>query len=468
MVDSKLFKKYDIRGRAEGENAPVSPDAAHAIGRAFGRYLRRIAGKSYAIVGQDNRYSSPALAEAAIEGLRASGIGVLDIGMVSTPVVYFYAADYGDVGGMMITGSHLAPDQNGFKLSVGARNLWGDDIQMLRQMIENEDIENENFESGDDDLISKGDSIEPFIVNVVQKIGKGKGISRNLRIVIDAGNGTAGMIAPQLFRRLGCEVVELYCEPDGSYPNHQPDPQVPANMRALSEKVREVRAYMGIAFDGDADRMGAVDENGNMIAADRLLALLARDMLSRNLGAAVVADVLSSQVLFDEVAKAGGVPVMWSSGHSLVKAKMVEIGALLGGEMSGHIFLAEDYYGFDDAYLAAGRLLNLVSNSGQTLSELNAIMPTLYSTPEYRPHCPDEMKAEVIAGVAKTLEGQGEIVSVDGVRVRFEKGWGLLRASNTEPVLSLRFEGETEADAVQYRELFASALRQFPQVQSID
>jgi phosphomannomutase len=214
--------------------------------------------------------------------------------------------------------------------------------------------------------------------------------------------------------------------------------------------------------------MGAVDENGNMIAADRLLALLARDMLSRHPGAAVVADVLSSQVLFDEVAKAGGVPVMWASGHSLVKSKMAEIGALLGGEMSGHIFLAEDYYGFDDAFLAAGRLLNLIARSGQALSELNVSMPTLYSTPEYRPLCPDEMKEAVIAGVAKALEGKGEIVSVDGVRVRFERGWGLLRASNTEPVLSLRFEGETEDDAVQYRHIFANALRQFPQLQPLD
>ena len=459
MIDTKIFKKYDIRGRAQGENAPVSTDAARSIGRAFGTYLQRVAGKSQAVVGRDNRHSSPALAQAAIEGLRASGIGVLDIGMVSTPVVYFYAVDHGNVGGMMITGSHLAPDQNGFKLSVGARNLWGDDIQTLRQLIEAGD-----FEVGDGDVTVLDNPLEPFTSNIIQKIGK----TRSGRLVVDAGNGTGGLIAPQLFRRLGYEVIELFCEPDGSYPNHQPDPQVPANMQALSEKVREVGADIGIAFDGDADRMGAVDEKGNMIAADRLLALLARDMLSRNPGAAVVADVLSSQVLFDEVAKAGGVPVMWASGHSLVKAKMVEIGALLGGEMSGHIFLAEDYYGFDDAYLAAGRLLNLVSNSGQTLSELNASMPTLYSTPEYRPHCPDEMKAEVIAGVAKILEGKGEIVSVDGVRVRFERGWGLLRASNTEPVLSLRFEGETEADAIQYRDLFANALRQFPQVQPIN
>jgi phosphomannomutase/phosphoglucomutase len=330
-------------------------------------------------------------------------------------------------------------------------------------------IESADFEQGEGALWSNLEdaALEPFVANVYAKMRGGKGLARKLRVVVDAGNGTAGLIAPELFRRIGCEVFQLFCEPDGSYPNHQPDPQVPANMQGLSEKVRDVGADVGIAFDGDADRMGAVDENGKPIAADRLLALLARDMLSRLPGSSVVADVLSSQVLFDEVAKAGGVPVMWASGHSLVKAKMADIGALLGGEMSGHIFLAENYYGFDDAYLAAGRLLSLVAENDQTLSALNASMPTLYSTPEYRPHCPDELKAEVITGVAKALEGQGEIVSVDGVRVRFERGWGLLRASNTEPVLSLRFEGETEDDAIQYRQIFASTLRHFPQVQAI-
>jgi phosphomannomutase/phosphoglucomutase len=462
-INHKLFKKYDIRGRAQGDDAPLTIDAARLIGRAFGTYLQRVESKPHVVVGRDNRHTSPALAQAAIEGLRASGVDTTDLGLVSTPVVYFYAVEQGNAGGMMITGSHLAPDQNGFKLSVGARNLWGDQIQALRQMAETDD-----FESGEGRLISKADSaLEDYRSQLVAKIEGSGGLARKLRIVIDAGNGTAGLIAPELFRRLGCEVSELFCQPDGSYPNHQPDPQAPENMQALADKVRTLAADVGIAFDGDADRMGAVDEQGNLIAADRLLALLARDMLARHPGAVVVADVLSSQVLFDEVEKAGGVPVMWASGHSLVKAKMVELGALLGGEMSGHIFLAEDYYGFDDAYLAAGRLLSLIAEAGQTLSRLNATMPTLHSTPEYRPHCPDEFKNEVIAAVAKALEGQGQIVSVDGVRVRFERGWGIVRASNTEPVLSLRFEGETEADAAEYRDLFAGALQQFPQVEPI-
>ena len=459
----KLFKKYDIRGRASGDDALVTPEFARLIGRAFGTYLRRVEGKTNVVIGRDNRHSSAALAHSVIEGLRESGVDTTDLGLVSTPFVYFYAVAQGNIGGLMITGSHLAPDQNGFKLSVGARNLWGDQIQALRQMVESED-----FESGTGSLTSASDhAIEDYRAQIRAKIEANGGLGGKLRIVIDAGNGTAGLIAPELFRQLGYEVHELFCQPDGSYPNHQPDPQVPKNMEALADKVQELAADVGIAFDGDADRMGAVDEQGNMIAADRLLALLARDMLARHPGASVVADVLSSQVLFDEVEKAGGVPVMWASGHSLVKAKMVEIGALLGGEMSGHIFLAEDYYGFDDAFLAAGRLLNLVASSGVKLSELNATMPTLFSTPEYRPHCPDEAKGDVIEGVAKTLQGQGEIVTVDGIRVRFGRGWGILRASNTEPVLSLRFEGETEADAAAYRDLFAGALRQYPQVEPI-
>ncbi|MBK8034769.1 MAG: phosphomannomutase/phosphoglucomutase [Chloroflexi bacterium] len=288
-----------------------------------------------------------------------------------------------------------------------------------------------------------------------------------LKIVVDAGNGTGGIFAPKLFRTLGHTVIELFCEPDGSYPNHQPDPQVPENLRALGDKVREVGADLGIAFDGDADRMGAVDEQGNGIAADRLLALLARDMLTRHPGSTVVGDVLSSQVLFDAVAQAGGTPIMWASGHSLVKAKMVETGALLGGEMSGHIFLGEDYYGFDDAYVAAGRLLQVLATAKQSLAALNASLPTLYSTPEYRPHCPDEAKARVIDGVRAALEGKGEIVAVDGIRVQFEHGWGLLRASNTEPVLSLRFEATSEADALAYRDLFMAALKNYPEVEAI-
>ncbi len=454
-ISSSIFKKYDIRGKVTGADAPINPVVAKRIGQAFGTYVQQAA-KKLVIVGRDNRQSSPDLAAAVIEGICASGCDVLDIGLVATPLVYWHAVQHDDAGALMVTGSHLAPEYNGFKMAIGSRNLYGADIQTLRGLAGSTRIYHGAGTSELDD-----NAYADYLNDLEQRL---KPLARPLKVVVDAGNGTGGIFGPRLFMKLGHEVTCLFCEPDGTYPNHQPDPQVPANMAALSAKVRETGADIGIAFDGDADRMGAVDEHGEMIAADRILALLARDMLHRHPGAAVVADVLSSQVLFDEVAKAGGQPVMWASGHSLVKSKMREINALLGGEMSGHIFLGENYFGFDDAFLAAGRLLQLIAAGDEPLSALNASIPTLYSTPEYRPACDDLYKDEVINHVKAVLADKGEVVDVDGVRIRFTHGWGLLRASNTEPVLSLRFEGETEADALAIRDLFAEALRAFPQV----
>lgn len=455
-ISTKLFKKYDIRGGAEGKDAPLTVFAARLIGLAFGTYLDRVEGKQTVVVGRDNRRTSPSLAKAAIEGLQASGCTVIDIRLTSTPMVYWNAVRHDNAGGMMITGSHLAPDQNGFKLCVGVRSLYGDAIQALLMLIEQDD-----FNGGYESIRVKDGALLDYIVDVVPRLR----MARSLHVVVDAGNGTGGVFGPRLLRAWGHRVTEIFCELDGSYPNHQPDPQVPENMEALAQKVRAVKADVGIAFDGDADRMGVVDEQGALIPADRVLTLLACDMLRRRPGEKVVADVLSSQVLFDEVAKAGGSPIMWASGHSLVKAKMAEVKALIGGEMSGHIFLGEDYYGYDDAYFAAGRLLQLVAAAQVPLSMLNAQIPMLYSTPEYRPHCPEELKEAVIEAVKAALENEGEVVNIDGVRVRFPRGWGLLRASNTEPVLSMRFEGETDADALNYRDLFFAELRKFPELQ---
>ena len=454
MIDAGLFKKYDIRGRADGDGAPLTAEVARMIGHAFGTYLQAVEGKSVVVVGRDNRHSSPRLAEAAIAGLARSGIRIIDIGLVATPLVYWHAVQRDDAGALMITGSHLAPAYNGFKLAVGARNLYGPQIQQVRGLTNSSRL---YYAEG---MVTVDQSAySAYIQDLHRRIQ----MARPLHVVVDAGNGTAGLFAPRLFERWGHTVTPLYCTPDGTYPHHQPDPQDPANMADLSAKVREVGADLGIAFDGDSDRMGAVDETGTMIAADRLLALLARDMLARQPGAAVVADVLSSQVLFDEVTRCGGQAVVWASGHSLVKSKMREVGALLGGEMSGHIFLAEDYYGFDDAFLAAGRLLQLIAAGDAPLSALDASLPRLFSTPEYRPACADAHKDEVIDGVRAALLPTGAaITDVDGVRAQFERGWGLLRASNTEPVLSLRFEGQTEAVALAYRDLFADALRAFP------
>lgn len=460
QINSKIFKKYDIRGQASGAGAVLTANAAQAIGRAFATYLQRESQKSSVVVGRDNRESSVILQDALVEGLRQSGGDVIDLGLVATPVVYWHAVTRGDVGGVMITGSHLAADQNGFKLCVGNRTLYGDAIQELRRAIESDD-----FDDGAGGLTTDADSCGSYSRDLGSRISP----AGRLKVVIDAGNGVGGLFAPQLFALWGHDVLAaLYCEPDATYPNHHPNPQEPENMLDLGQKVRELGADVGIAFDGDADRMGAVDENGEMIVADRLLALLAVDMLNRHPGATVVADVLSSQVLFNAIHAAGGHGYMAASGHSLVKESMREKNALLGGEMSGHIFLGEDYFGFDDGFLAAGRLLQLIATGSETLSQHDNALPRLYSTPEYRPYCPDDRKLSVITGVAEKLKGRGEIETVDGFRIKFEKGWGILRASNTEPVLSLRFEGETEADAMLYRELFFEALRAFPEVGKLE
>ncbi|HEX3049147.1 MAG TPA: phosphomannomutase/phosphoglucomutase [Aggregatilineaceae bacterium] len=454
MIQAGIFKKYDIRGKY-GDT--ITEAAAGLIGQAFGTYLRR-EGIREVVVGRDNRHSSPALAQAAMKGLAQAGCRVTDLGLAATPVVYWSAVEAGNAGGMMITGSHLKPDQNGFKLSIGKRNLYGDQIQMLREMIEAGDL------LADEGLITVDETVNERYLHMAERKLRH---ARPLKIVIDAGNGMGGLYAPHLMEALGHQVIRLYCEPDGNYPNHQPDPQVPENLRDLAAKVKETGAQIGLAFDGDADRVGVVDDQGNPVSADRVLVLLARDTLARHPGAAVVADVLSTQVLFDEVAKAGGRPIIWISGHSMIKAKMAEEGALLGGEMSGHIFMGDDYYGFDDGIFVAGRIVQILTQQEKALSDLMKTVPTLYSTAEYRPHCPDELKAPVIQAVHEALKAHYPINAVDGIRITFERGWGLLRASNTEPVLSLRFEGETEADALEYKRIVVAALKQmYPEVEA--
>jgi phosphomannomutase/phosphoglucomutase len=453
LIDASIFKKYDIRGKV-GE--ALTEQAATQIGQAFGTALLR-RGVHDVIVGHDNRASSPALADAAIEGLIRAGCAVTDIGLAATPVVYWCAVEAGDVGGMMITGSHLKPNMNGFKLSVGMRNLYGDQITALYDMIRLNDLA-----VGEGHAVADDTANECYLAMLEKKMRH----ARPLTIVVDAGNGMGGVYAVPLLEALGHRVIPLYCEPDGAYPHHQPDPQDANNLRDLIAAVKEHRADLGLAFDGDSDRVGVVDDQGHAIPADRVLVLLARDTLRRHPGATVVADVLSTQVLFDEIEKAGGIPLIWISGHALIKAKMAEVGALLGGEMSGHIFMADDYYGFDDGIFVAGRIVQLLTTRDQPLSALMATIPTLYATPEYRPHCPDERKAPVIQAVHQALAGQYPINDVDGVRITFERGWGLLRASNTEPVLSLRFEGQTEADALEYKQIVQAALQQaYPEVE---
>lgn len=461
-LSASLFKKYDIRGIAEGEKAPLTAEAAFLIGQSIGRYFRQ-QGLRQAVVGRDNRRTSAELQDQLMQGLISSGLNLINLGMISTPTMYWHAetADQ-PCGGIIVTGSHLTPEYNGFKISIGSENVFGDALQTIYQLNQ---TQAESVSAGH--ISEHPDPIGSYLNDLQKRIH----LNHRFRVVVDAGNGTAGPFAMPLLKSWDQEQSGIYLEPDGNYPHHLPNPQEAKNVADLGAKVRETQAQVGFAFDGDADRVGVVDENGQPIEADRILALLAQDLLKRHPGATVVGDVLCSQVLFDAIRDAGGNPIMAASGHAVVKDSMRQNQALLGGEMSGHIFLAEDYYGFDDAYLVMGRILQLMDASDLSLSQLNQKLPRLFSTPEYRPHCPDNQKALVIAAVAEQLSQDTsvlEITDVDGVRARFDHGWGLLRASNTEPVLSLRFEGREEKDALRYRDLFIKVLKAFPQVSAIE
>lgn len=460
VIHRSIFKKYDIRGNAEGEDAFINEEVAQLVGQALGTYLQRFENTVKVVIGRDNRRTSYALHKATIDGLVSSGCHVIDLGLVPTPVVYWHAAHRSTteslVGGVVITGSHVGPEYNGFKMCVGSRTIHGEQILLIRSFIEKGGMA---FGQGSAEVDFSAYS--KYIADLEPRLKS----ARPLKVVVDAGNGTAGLFAPTLLKKWG-HVVEscLFCQPDGNFPNHAPDPHNSANLKALAEKVRETQADIGIAFDGDADRMAVVDEHGNVIPSDRILALLAHDILKRHPGATVVTDVMSSQVLLDEIKKSGGMPFMWSCGYALIKAKMVETRALLAGEMSGHIFIAEDYYGIDDGFFVAGKLLHMLAAGDSSLSSLNQQMPQRFITAEYRPACPDKDKHDIVDKVRDLLTSKGEIVEIDGIRVQFKHGWGVLRASNTEAMLSLRFEGETEAAMQEIRQLFVDALKQFPQV----
>lgn len=456
-INESLFRKYDIRGRASGENPPLDVTAARAIGLGFATYLQRLESVNTVVVGRDNRLSSYMLSRALMEGLSAGGCHVIDLEMVATPVVYWNAVTRDNIGGVMVTGSHLPPDQNGMKLCVGSHNIFGSQLKLIRRFIESGDLT-----YGQGTIQSDRSSFIMYVKDIAARIL----MERPLKVVVDAGNGTAGLFIKPLLQKWGHTLEAcLFCQPDGHFPNHAANPQDELTLQELAKKVCDTGADIGIAFDGDSDRIGIVDELGNIISADRILSIFAIDLLQRHPGATILGDVLTSQTFFDVVDQYGGKSLMWASGHALVKAKMVEVNALLGGEMSGHIFWSEDYFGFDDGFFAAGRILQILSRSDKSLSELDAALPRYFSTPEYRPHCPEADKFDIVERAKTFLVDQGEIVDVDGIRVQFEDGWGLLRASNTEPVLSLRFEAKTQEQAFAYRDIFAKVLRQFPQVE---
>ncbi len=430
-LPDQIFRAYDIRGRVSADE--ITPELAQLIGRAIGSEAQDLGQRSVA-VARDGRLSSPALADALTEGLLESGVDVLDLGQVPTPLLYFSTHNSETQSGVMVTGSHNPKDQNGFKIAIGGHTLSGGEITALRDR-----IAQRNFRSG------KGTrqvvQIEDDYINhIIADIA----IAQPLKVVLDAGNGVAGAIAPRLFSELGCEVVPLFCEVDGHFPNHHPDPSVPANLQALIERVQAENADLGVAFDGDGDRLAVVTRSGQIIPADRLLMLFAKDVVSRNPGADVLFDVKCTRRLNGLVSSFGGRPIMWKSGHSYMKEKMRETGALLGGEFSGHIFFLERWFGFDDGLYTAARLVEIISISGADLEDLMATFPDSVSTPELRIPAPEADKFRLIEALASRGQfDDGKLNTLDGLRVDFSDGWGLARASNTEAAITLRFEADT-------------------------
>jgi phosphomannomutase / phosphoglucomutase len=433
-LNEHIFREYDIRGVVERD---LAGEVAELIGRAFGSELRdRNGGRDdlRVAVGRDNRPSSTALADSVIRGLRAAGVHVINAGLVPTPVLYYTVARMDTDGGIQITGSHNPPEYNGFKMLTRSGSFYGESIQRLRDRMLDADFSRGN--GG----IEHADVLPGYVDDLAGRFR----LDRPIRMVVDCGNGTGSVVAEQLLRRIGVDVVPLYCESDGTFPNHHPDPTVDEYVQDLIAEVRSSKADFGVGFDGDADRIGAVDETGQIIRGDMLLLLFGLDAMQR-LGApqTLIFDVKCSQAVPEVYAARGGVPIMWKTGHSLIKEKMKEVGAPIAGELSGHICFGEDYYGFDDALYAACLLAQMVSRTPAPISTLLADFPRYFSTPEIRVDVAEEEKFAIVARAVQEFSRDHEVVAVDGARVIFSDGWGLLRASNTQPVLVLRFESTT-------------------------
>ncbi len=444
MLKATIFREYDIRGIADRD---LPDDGVVLLGRAIGTYLQRQSGRKVN-VGRDCRSSSLRLRNALIKGLVESGCDVSDVGVNPTPLLYYSVKQLGADGAVMITGSHNPSEYNGFKVVCGPGTLHGSQIQELRRLIETGDL-----------LRGEGSERTVEVESAyVSDIASQFDWDRRVKVVFDAGNGTAGPLMHRLIERLNCDAVELFFDMDDRFPNHHPDPTVEKNLKHLQEAVREHKAELGIAFDGDGDRIGAVDETGHVVWGDYLLLIYAREILSRKPASTFIGEVKCSQVVYDELKRLGANAIMYRTGHSLIKAKMKEEKAELAGEMSGHIFFADRYYGYDDALYAACRLLEIVARSGKPLSAQTEGLPVMVSTPEIRVDCPDEIKFRVVAEVAEKLRQQYDIIDIDGARVRFEAGWGLVRASNTQPVLVMRFEARDAQSLEQYRGIVEKAV----------
>lgn len=445
-----IFRQYDIRGVVGRD---LNPETARAVGEGYAALLSERGMPGAVAVGRDNRPSGTELQEALLDGLTGAGVGVIDIGVVPTPLLYWSLHHLDVVGGIQITGSHNPPEYNGFKLSIARASLHGDDIQRIRALI----ADGSNAGGNGRGKVTSQPVIEAYIDDIVQRIGP---IRRPMRVVVDCGNGAGALVAPQLFSRLGLEYTGLFCESDGTFPNHHPDPTVTENLQDLIVEVERLEAELGVAFDGDADRIGVVDEAGTIIWGDHLLILYARDVLKRTgRSQPIIFDVKCSQALPRAITDAGGTPVMWKTGHSLIKDRMKELDAPIAGEMSGHMFFAEQFYGHDDALYAAARLFRILDEEGKTVRELLANVPRYVSTPEIRVDCPDDIKFQIVERAVREFKARHEVIDVDGARVLFDDGWGLIRASNTQPILVLRYEARNAAKLAEIRAEMESWLR---------
>ena len=430
MINPEVFREYDVRGIVDKD---LDFDFVYNLGRSIGTYSIPLGVKTMAL-GMDCRLSSPDYHEAIRRGINSTGIDIIDVGLCATPLLYFAIRHYNADGGVMITGSHNPPDYNGFKICVGPDTIYGRDIQKLREI-----MERGKYISGNGVLRIADVSryYEDYLFGNVK-------IKEGLNIVVDGGNGVAGLFALPLFKRLGCNVTDIYCNPDGRFPNHFPDPTILENLSELISLVKEKKADIGIAYDGDADRIGVVTDQGDVLFGDELLLLFSRFILKASPGATIIGEVKCSQKLYDDIERHGGRPIMWKAGHSLIKSKMKEEEAPLAGEMSGHLFFADRYFGYDDAIYASLRLLEIISTTGKRISEILSDVPQTFSTPEIRVDCPDDVKFSVVGEVKEYFRKDHKIIDVDGVRIPFGDGWGLVRSSNTQPVLVLRFEASTE------------------------
>ncbi len=448
MVDRNIFRQYDIRGIWSRD---LTPESVYLIGKGFGTLAQRVSGKERVrlSVGRDVRLSSGAISEELIKGIVSTGSDVIDIGECPTPVQYFSLHRLEADGGVMVTGSHNPPEYNGFKLSIGKETIYGEEIQRLREI-----IEAGGFAAG-----SGGVDKKEILHDYIDYLKKDFSGFDGIKVVLDAGNGTAGLVAPRILEELGAKVIRLYCEPDGNFPNHHPDPVVQENLAALIEKVRTGQADLGVAYDGDSDRIGVVDSDGDIIWGDRLMILFSRDILQRSPGASIIGEVKCSQILYDEISRNGGRAIMWKTGHSLIKTKMKQEKALLAGEMSGHIFFADRYFGYDDAIYATLRLLEIVKKAGEPygVKKLLAGLPRVFSTPEIRFDCPDELKFRVTEMMRDSFSDH-EVNTIDGARINFGDGWALVRASNTQPALVMRFEAWGEASLRRIRSVVEEKL----------